>query len=431
MDTSTIPSTVATTPQIPIVPIIIIIASLLFSSYFSATETAFSCFNRIKMKNKAQKGNKRANLVLKMYEDYDTLLSGILIGNNIVNILSASLSTIVFVELIGEVYGPTISTIVLTIVVLLIGEITPKTLAKKYPEKFVLFSAPILNVILKILLPLNFLFGYWKKLLYRIVKSDVDDNITEEELITMVDEIAEEGTINDNEKELIQNAIEFNDLVVGDIYTPRMDMVSIPVDMSRKEIETIFRETSFSRLVVYEENLDNVIGVLTLKDFYNKPDSHILDILQHVEFVTKTNNIHMVLNLLQKEKIHMAIVLSEYAETIGIITMEDILEELVGEIWDESDEIVENIKPIENEENTYIVLGYTNVRQMFEKLNISIEVNSEIRTFNGWIMQQLERFPNNNETFTIENLEISILTMNGRRIETAKLKVLEKEQVNN
>ena len=430
MDTNIPLSTIQTT-HIPIVPIIIIIICLIFSSYFSATETAFSCFNRIKMKNKAQKGNKIANLVLNMYEDYDTLLSGILIGNNIVNILSASLATIVFVELCGETYGPTISTIVLTIIVLLIGEITPKTLAKKFPESFAIFSAPILNVILKILIPLNFVFGYWKKLLYKIVKNDVNDSITEEELITMVDEIAEEGTINNNEKELIQNAIEFNDLVVGDIYTPRMDMVCIPKDMPKENIEQIFKDTAYSRLVVYEETIDNVIGVLTLKDFYNKKDFDILDILQHIIFVTKTNNLHNVLKMLQKEKIHMAIVLNEYAETIGLITMEDILEELVGEIWDESDEIIENIKKVENEQNTFIVKGYANVQQIFNKLELSFEINSETRTFNGWVMQQLQRLPINNEQFEIENLKVSILSMNGRRIETAKIKILEtKEETN-
>ena len=240
---------------------IIIAICLIMSAYFSATETAFLSLNRIRMKNMADKGNKRAALVLELEEKYDNLLSTILIGNNIVNILSSSLATILFVKMLGDAKGASVSTIVTTVLVLIFGEISPKSIAKESPDKFALFSAPIIAVLVKILTPVNFVFAQWKKLLSHIFKSEEETGITEEELLTIVDEAQAGGGIGEDERVLIRSAIEFDELEAVDIYTPRIDIVGIPVDMSKDEIAKIFADTGYSRLPVYEENIDQIIDL--------------------------------------------------------------------------------------------------------------------------------------------------------------------------
>ena len=404
------------------ISLIIIIACIVMSAYFSATETAFSSLNRIRVKNMADKGNRRARLVMELSENYDSLLSTILIGNNIVNIASASLATVLFVKLLGDEAGPSVSTLVTTVVVLIFGEISPKSIAKESPEKFAMFSAPILNVLKIVLTPFNFLFGQWKKLLSMIFKGDGDRSITEEELLTIVEEAEEEGGIDEQESELIRSAIEFSELEAEDILTPRIDVTGVSRKNSKEEIAEIFSETGYSRLPVYEESIDHIIGIISQKDFHNKvyhTEAEVASIIRPVLFIAKNKKIDKLLKELQQKKSHMAVVVDEFGGTVGIVTLEDILEELVGDIWDEHDDVVQEIEKINEWE--YLVLGNTNLEKLFELLEKEIE--SEVVTVSGWVMNMLGRIPEKGDVFTYENLQVSVLKMDGKRVEKIRLVV--------
>lgn len=403
--------------------LLIIVVCLVLSAYFSATETAFSTFNRIRIKNLAEKGNKKANLVIKLSDNYDTLLTTILIGNNIVNILSASIATLMFASLLVKPGGSisndtsaTISTIVLTVIVLIFGEISPKTIAKKHPESFAMFSAPLINALLIIFTPFSYLFKQWQKLLGKIFRDEEDKGITEEELISIIEEAEEEGDINKEESTLIKSAIEFNDLEVGDIFTPRIDITALPVTADRETIEKQFSESGYSRIPVYDGDLDNIVGILYYKDYYTNyfnKDMGISEIIKPVIYVAKTQKISDLLKELQEKQLHLAIVTDEFGSTAGIVTLEDILEEIVGDIWDEHDEIIEEIKEIGEKE--YIVSGKVNIEKLFDMLEIDAE--PEAVTVNGWAMTALGRIPQENDSFEQFGLSVKVLKMNGRRIE--------------
>lgn len=398
------------------VSLIIIVICIMMSAYFSATETAFSSLNRIRIKNMAEKGDKRAALVQRLSENYDGLLSTILIGNNIVNIASASLATIIFVRFLGEDVGASISTVVTTVVVLIFGEVSPKSIAKESPEKFAMFSAPILNVFMILLKPVNFLFKQWKKLLSRIFHASEEKGITEEELLTIVEEAEQGGGIDKEESSLIRSAIEFNDLEAMDILTPRIDVEAIEKNLTEEEIAKIFRDTGYSRLPVYEENIDNIIGILYQKDFYNfvyRTGQGFQDYIKPVLYITKTKNISDLLKELQQKKLHIAVVMDEFGCTVGIVTLEDILEELVGEIWDEHDEVIQEIEPISDHE--YLVAGKTNIEKLFEQLQRKEEF--DVMTVSGWVMEVLERVPAQGDSFEKDGLEVRVEKMEGRRIE--------------
>ncbi len=407
--------------------LVIIVFCTIMSAYFSATETAFSSLNRIRIKNMAEKGNKRAALVLRMSENFDSLLSTILIGNNIVNIASASLATVLFVSLLGNDIGPSMSTFVTTIVVLIFGEVTPKSIAKESPESFAMFSAPFLNVLVKLLTPANFLFMQWKKVLSLIIKTSDDDTITEEELLTIVEEAEQGGGIDKEESVLIQNAIEFNELEALDILTPRVDVVAISKDTSKEDIAKLFTKTGYSRLPVYEENIDNIIGILYQKDFYNymyPSDETLENYIRPVLFITKNRNVGDLLKELQSQKMHIAVILDEFGCTVGIITLEDILEELVGDIWDEHDTIEHEIEVISD--NEYLVSGKANIENLLDELGN--EEETDVMTVGGWVMKILHRIPTEGDTFTKDNLEVKVEKMNGRRIEKVYIKKLEVEE---
>lgn len=402
------------------ISLIIIILCIIMSAYFSATETAFSSLNRIRVKNMAEKGNKRAKLVLKLSENYDSLLSTILIGNNIVNIASASLATVLFVQMLGDKTGPSVSTAVTTVVVLIFGEVSPKSIAKESPEKFAMFSAPILRVLVILLTPFNFLFGQWKKLLSLLFKSEGNPSITEEELLTIVEEAEQEGGIDEQESTLIRSAIEFSELEARDILTPRIDLTGAPADATKDEIAKIFAETGYSRLPIYNENIDHIIGIIYQKDFHNyvyHTDKDISSIIRPALFITKTRKIDELLKELQQRKSHIAVVLDEYGGTIGIVTLEDILEELVGDIWDEHDEVTQEIQKVSDTE--YIILGSADVEDVFEMLDKDEEW--EVLTVSGWVMDMLGRIPKENDYFEYENLKVTVLDMDGKRVQKIRL----------
>ncbi len=409
------------------ITLLIIVICVIMSAYFSATETAFSTLNRIRMKNLAEKGNKKAKLVLKLSDDYNSLLSTILIGNNIVNILSSSLATVLFIKLLGESAGPSVSTAVTTVVVLIFGEISPKSIAKEFPEKFAMFSAPLLNILRIILTPFNWLFGQWKKVLSLIFKSSEDRGITEEELLTIVEEAEQEGGLDEDESTLIRSAIEFAELEAQDILTPRIDITGIPTTATLTEVADVFAETGYSRLPLYEETIDHIIGIIYQKDFYNKiyrTGGELSSIVRPAMFVTKTKSIDSLLKELQSEKLHIAVVLDEYGGTVGIVTLEDILEELVGEIWDEHDEVTYDIQ--QKSDNEYLVSGGANLDDLFETLDIKAEY--DVLTVSGWVMEMLDGVPEEGETFDYENLTVTVLAMDGKRVDNVQIILKEKTE---
>ena len=409
------------------VSLVIIVACLVCSSYFSATETAFSTMNHARMKTMADKGNKSAALALKLSDNYDTLLSTILIGNNLVNILLSSLATLLFVKMLGSSTGTTASTLVTTVLVLIFGEISPKSIAKESPESFAMFSAPIIRVLMVVLTPVTWIFAQWKKLLTRLFKKNGDDRaMTDEELMTIVEEAEQDGGIDAEESTLIRSAIEFMDLESIDIYTPRVDIVSVSLDESKEEIAKIFLDTGFSRLPVYEENIDHIIGIINQKDFHNfiyNTDRSIKEIVRPVLFITPTMKIGSLLKKLQASKTHIAIILDEFGGTEGLVTIEDIVEELVGDIWDEHDQVVTEIEKISNEE--YLMAGSTSIDDVFEELGIEKEV--DVNTLSGWVMEVLACIPKEGDSFVSDGYKVTVVKMDERRIEKVRVQKVHSE----
>lgn len=401
--------------------IIIMVICLIFSAYFSATETAFSCANKTRLRALAEKGNKKAEIAANLADKYDRLISTILIGNNIVNILLASLGTIVFTHhLKDDELGATVSTVVITIAVLIFGEITPKSIANDFPEKFAMFSAPLIRSFIWVLMPLNVIFSGWKKLVGMLFKIEEEDNMTQEELLLMVEEAEQEGDIDTDEGDLLRNAIEFSDLKAEDILTHRVDLEALPVDAAKKEIAQKFTETRFSRIPIYEDNIDNIIGVIHQKDFYvgtGVTTAPIKDIISPVLFIHQSENIDDLLKKLQKEKAHIAVVVDEYGGTLGIVTMEDILEELVGEIWDEHDEVVEEFTEVD--ENTFVIDCNMNLDDFCEEFDI--ETESDSVSVGGWVAEQIGNIPDVNDSFTFENLVITVTEIDSHRAATIKV----------
>lgn len=398
--------------------IIAIVVCICFSAYFSASETAFTSVNRIRIKNLANDGDKRARTVLELSERYDDLLSTILVGNNIVNIAASSLATVLFIELY-PVYGATVSTIVITIVVLIFGEISPKSLAKENPEKFAMATGSILRFFMFLLSPVNWLFKCWKKLLAIVFNADDVKPITEDELLTIVEEAETEGGIDMEQSELIQNAIEFNELEAWDVLTPRVDIKAAEIDDTLEEIEELFRSTGFSRLPIYEDDLDSIVGVLNQKDFHNyikgtgKPVS---EYVKPVIFVAGSMKISQLLKRLQMGKTHIAIIVDEYGGTSGLVTMEDIIEELVGEIYDEHDAVaLQDI--VQQQDGSYRVLCGTNLDKMFDFFDVEEEL--DVTTVNGWVVLQLDNLPKVGDTFTYEadykRFEVKVTKADARK----------------
>ena len=399
----------------------IIVVCLVFSAYFSATETAFTSLNRIRMKNMAGEGSQRAKKVLELEEKYDNLLSTILIGNNLVNIACGSVATVLFVQLTAE-YGATLSTIVTTIVVLIFGEISPKSLAKEHPEAFASFSAPIIGFLMVLMTPLNFLFRQWKKFLSKLFKTEDKKAITEDELLTIVEEAETEGGIEAEQSELIQNAIEFNELEAWDVLTPRVDIEAVEIDATKEEVAEIFRKTGFSRLPVYEGDLDKILGVLNQKDFHNyvfRSKKTISDFVKPVVYVAGSMKAADLLKKLQINKSHIAIIVDEYGGTAGLVTMEDIIEELVGDIYDEHDEVeAQDITLLQD--GSYRVLCSTNVEKMFDYFDEEVELDAT--TVNGWVVLQLDKLPSAGDTFTYR---VGNKLFNGRVIKADARKAIE------
>ena len=339
------------------------------------------------------------------------------------NILGTSLATVLFVNWLGEGLGPSVSTAVTTVVLLIFAEITPKSIAKEFPEKFAMFSAPILSIIMIVLKPFNFLFRQWKKVLSMIFKTNDYQHITEEELLTFVEETVNDGAIDEEDSELIRNVIELSDLTAKDVLTHRVNMTAVDIDTTVEELEVIFTESGHSRLPVYEDNLDNIIGTIYYKDFYEKVCKNgatIRDIVKEPKLISNNTNIRSLLKELQVSKNHIAIVIDEFGGVEGMVTIEDLLEELVGDIYDEKDEIEKDIQQISDRE--YIVFGMAAIEVLGEIFDIEDELDElEAITVNGWILEQIERMPEVGVSFEYKDHIVEILEMKDRHAEKIKI----------
>ena len=393
-----------------------------FSAFFSASETAFSSLNQIRLKSRAEDGDSSAARVLNMAEQYDKLLSTILIGNNIVNIAAASIGTILFTRMLGAERGATVSTIVLTIIVLIFGEVTPKSLAKEMPERIATAVSPFLVLLMALMTPLTWLFTQWKKLLGRFVHSGEADTITEGELMTMVSEAENDGELTDRESELIRSAIEFDDVEVEEILTPRVDVVAVEDDIPLEELAQTFAESGYSRLPVYHGTIDNIIGVVHEKDFYIarlKKATKIDDLVVPTLYTTGSTQISQLLRTLREQHHHMAVVVDEYGGTEGIITLEDILEELVGEIWDEHDEVTEDFR--KQSDGSWLVSGSASVDDLYEELDLPEEEDIDSNTVNGLVQEKTCHLPKVGDRFTLGEYDGVVTRTAKRRVTEVRL----------
>ena len=393
-----------------------------FSAFFSASETAFSSLNQIRLKSRAEEGDTSAARVLAMAEKYDKLLSSILIGNNIVNIAAASIGTILFTRMLGAERGATVSTIVLTIIVLIFGEVTPKSLAKEMPEKVATAVSPFLVLLMALMTPLTWLFTQWKKLLGRFVHSGEADTITEGELMTMVSEAENDGELTDRESELIRSAIEFDDVEVEEILTPRVDVVAVEDDIPLEELAQTFAESGYSRLPVYHGTIDNIIGVVHEKDFYIarlKKATKIDDLVVPTLYTTGSTQISQLLRTLREQHHHLAVVVDEYGGTEGIITLEDILEELVGEIWDEHDEVTEDFR--KQSDGSWLVSGSASVDDLYEELDLPEEEDIDSNTVNGLVQEKTCHLPKVGDRFTLGEYDGVVTRTAKRRVTEVRL----------
>ena len=407
--------------------VLLLILLIALSAYFSASETAFASYNKTRMKSEAEdKKAIKARRVLSLSENYEKLISTILIGNNIVNIVATSVATLFFTHLISnEAVAATVSTVVMTLAVLTFGEITPKTVAKRTADSFTKKVADSLTVLTIVFTPLTFIFNLWQKFVLKFFKDDGEAAVTEDEIITVVEEAAEDGEIDEQESELIKNVIKFSDLDVNDILTPRVDVTAVDINWDKERIAKVFAETEFSRLPVYDESIDNISGILYQKDFYNHSQLPVSELVKPVKFIFSSMKISRLLKLFQESKCHMVVVNDEYGGTEGIVTLEDVIESLVGEIYDEHDEVVEDI--VKLSETNYKVLGSTSIDKFLETFELELEEeddDSDITTVSGFAAHNLEKIPDEGDVFEHRNLKITITKTDSNRVVEAMVEVM-------
>ena len=387
--------------------ILALLLLVVMSAYFSATETAYTSLNRIRLKTRADNGSRRAEKTLALAEEYDKLLTTILIGNNIVNI--------------------TATTVALTVIILIFGEVTPKSMSKERPEDFAMFAQPLLRLFMVILAPLNFLFTQWKKLMSKVFRAKGDDGITEEELVGMVDQAENEGGLDEHESDLIRNAIEFNDLEVSEILTPRVDLAAAGTDCTMEELAALFAESGYSRLPIYQDNIDNIVGVIHEKDFYAaryRGETMVAALKSPVFYTTGNTKVSELLRILQKNKAHMAVVVDEYGGTQGICTLEDILEELVGEIWDEHDEVIEMFQ--KQSDGSYMIACSADLDDMYDLFQVKGACDAA--TVSGWVLEQVGRVPEAGDHFQAEGLDVTVTRVEHRRVLEIQVRLLEETE---
>lgn len=421
-----------------IIMLLVMVLLTAMSAFFSATETAFSSFNRIRMKSLASAGNKKAAKVLILDENFDKFITTVLIGNNIVNIALSTISTLFFMDLLkntsSDDIAATISTIVITVVVLIFGEITPKTLAKDHADGYTLATYGIVSFIIVIFYPFSFLFSLWRNLLCKIFKPKEIEAPNSDDLITMLDEAEQEGGLDEDESELIRSAIEFGDLTVGSILTPRIDIVTITEGTDPREIMMLFFESGFSRLPVVGESIDDIKGVIHEKDFFHAYNTSMADmssLYQKPLYISKHHKVDDLLRDLQKEKCHMAFVIDEFGGLMGIVTMEDIIEELIGDVWDEHDEVETLLH--KNDDGSLSVDCSAELDDLFDyfELEYDDDENEKPQTVNGWVQLVLEGFPDEGDSFTYDLLFVTVTKCDEKMVKEIVVKKLDSKDTEN
>ncbi len=408
-----------------------LILCIALSAFFSATETAFSACNKVRLKMVEGRRKEKAQTALSLLEKYDSLLTTILIGNNVVNIAGTAIATVLFTTRImgtsDEGTGATVASAVMTVLVLFLGEVGPKTLAKQKPEKFAIAVSPVMNVLVALFKPLDLLFSGYRKLLAKMIKPEEEESQIEEELITIIDEAQTEGDIEEAEGELIRSAIEFNDQNAADIMTPRVDVTAIEDTATLEEAADLFRKTWYSRIPVYHEDLDHIVGILNEKDFYKMTHDgcdRITDIMKEPFFAPASLSMSSLLRQFRSSQSHLVILLDEYGGTEGIVTMEDVLEELVGEIYDEHDEVNEEV--VEHEDGTVMVDGSMQLQELLDKYGLENEYDAD--TVGGWVGETLEKVPEVGDSFTLEKYRFTVAEMDGFRVTRVEIAPLPEEE---
>ena len=399
--------------------IILIIVAMIFSALFSSCETAFSSVNKIRLKNYAAQGDKRAEKALKIANSFEDALTTVLVGNNIVNITMASVSTVLFTTLFGS-GAVGISTAVTTVLVLIFGEILPKSYAKENAERLSLFFAGPLSFLIILFKPIIFIFN---KLASILKNGKVEPSVTEDELKYIIEEIEEQGVLEEQEGDLVRSALDFDEITVNEILIPRVKVIGVEKNASIDEIKSLFIDEMYSRLPVYDKSLDNIIGMITNKRFFKmlaQGGNDITEIIQDVAHFSDLKLISEALRDLQRSKTHLAVVLDQYGGTKGIVTMEDIIEELVGEIYDENDEVIPSIVKIS--ENEYEVSGDLSISDMLDQLGLDEDmIESTYTSVGGWVTELLEHIPEQNETAEYGAFKITVLQVKEQSVEKIRL----------
>lgn len=417
---------------------IIIIILIACSAFFSASETALTSANRIRLKSKAENGSKGARMALKLLDKYDKVITTILIGNNIVNIAASSLATVFFTAIAGADNGPLLATVVLTIVVLIFGEVMPKSIAKDHSEGLTIGTSGIITFLTFIFTPLSLLFTGLKRLVSLIFgKGGKEVTVTEQELLAIIDEIEDEGVLEEQERDLVKSALVFDETMVDEIITHRVDITAVDVNEDCEKVKDIFISEEYSRLPVYEGSVDKIIGFISQKDFFKRYLTRkegealiIRDVLQEILYVPHLMKISDIMKLMQKDKLHMAVVLDQYGGTLGIVTLEDILEQLVGDIWDENDEIVAPVTFVTD--TVFHVNGDVSLndfrRYWQNRTGHSPHIDSNAKTVGGWILELFGKIPETEECVKTKDFDIEVLEVCDRRIVKIRFEVLEEDE---
>ena len=409
--------------------IVLIIILIALSAFFSASETALSSANKIRLRSMADNGSKGAERALKVIKKYDKTITTILIGNNIVNIATSSIATLLTIAIMnninegsGDTYGSLVSTIVVTIVVLIFGEVLPKSIAKDNAEAFsVAVSGPI-SFLMAVFTPFSALFILLKKGVAKLMRTKDSVSFTEEELKAIIEESEDEGVLETQESNLVRSALEFDEITVDEIITPRVSIVAVDSSDSIDTVRQKFLSEEYSRMPVYEKTLDNIVGIITEKDFFKAyekygSDFSISSIVQEIIYLPHMLKISEVLRTMQKEKCHISVVLDQHGGTLGIVTLEDILEELVGEIWDESDEVKSPVTIVsDNVFDIYGEVSLNSLRRWFDSHDIELELESEAHTVAGWVLELFGSIPKNGDTHETDEYTVTVLEAANLRV---------------
>lgn len=407
--------------------VFLIIMCLVVSAICSSTETAFSSVNRIRLKNFAAGGNKNAQKALKIIDDFDKALTTILVLNNVVNIASSSLATVLFTEKFGS-GSVGVATLVMTVLVLIFGEIMPKSLAKENSENFSIFMAPALSAAMFVLTPVTAMFMGLKKLTSKLLgNAKKSPSVTEEELKYIIEEIEDEGVLEEQESDLVRSALEFDEITISEILVPRVNITGIEINTPLERIKQVFMENKYSRLPVYEKTVDSIVGILHQSDFYElyfNGGGELSQIINKPVYISENKRISEALKEMQKAKVHMAVIIDQYGGTAGICTLEDILEELVGEIYDESDE--EDTSFVRISEKRFEVSPDLSVSDFLERLNLpDSTIETERTSMGGWIMDMLDRIPEQNEFLSYGPFNMTVIMEDEQKIEKIKVRIKE------